>query len=108
MTVPVSEKGSVTTGQQLWWANLENEAEPTPELRWPESIGVYDQMRRQESQVSSVLRAVTLPIRRTAWSIDGTGCNPDVTRHIATDLGLPILGDESTILGKVVAVLRAV
>ncbi len=97
MTVPVSEKGSVTTGQQLWWVNLENEAEPTPELRWPDSIGVYDQMRRQESQVSSVLRAVTLPIRRTAWSIDGAGCNPDVTRHIATDLGLPILGDESPV-----------
>jgi hypothetical protein len=46
------------------------EQEQTPELRWPLSVFVYDRMRRQDAQAASVLRAVTLPVRRTAWSID--------------------------------------
>lgn len=71
-----------------WWNNLTHEE--TPELLWPMSVLVYDRMRRQESQVGSVLRAVTAPIVRTQWSIDGTGCDPVVTQFIARNLGLPI------------------
>lgn len=91
MAVPVSEKGSVTSRHHLWWANLEDD-EQTPEMRWPESIAVLNQMRRQESQISTVLRAVALPVRRTSWSIDGSGCRPEVTALVAEDLGLPVLG----------------
>jgi hypothetical protein len=45
-----------------------------------------------------VLRAVTLPVRRTAWRIDGTGCRPEVTALVAADLGLPVVGDPNPIL----------
>lgn len=89
VSVPLTEKGVVVSTGHLYWSQLD-ENEPTPELRWPHSIDVYDRMRRQEAQVSSVLRAATLPIRRTRWSIDGTGCNPLVTQTVASDLGLPI------------------
>lgn len=78
-----------------WWSNNVNPAE-IPELRWPQSIDVYDKMRRTDDQVLSVLRAVTLPIRRTPWRIDGSGCRPEVTQLIADDLGLPILGEPSS------------
>jgi hypothetical protein len=38
--------------------------ETNPDLMWPKSIEVFDKMRREDAQVGSVLRAVTLPIRR--------------------------------------------
>lgn len=75
-----------------WWENLANE--PTPELRWPLSIRVFDRMRRQDAQVASVLRAVTSPIIRTQWRLDGTGCDPAVTELVASNVGLPIVGAE--------------
>jgi hypothetical protein len=86
---PVREKGYAIEGAQGWWVDLTRET--TPELRWPLSINVYDRMRRQDAQVSSVLRAVTSPIIRTQWRIDGRGCDPEVTRFVAANLGLPIV-----------------
>lgn len=73
-----------------WWAVPTSET--TPELRWPASVTVYDRMRRQDSQVASVLRAVTLPIRRTTWRIDPNGARPEVVDMVAADLGLPVTG----------------
>jgi hypothetical protein len=70
--------------------------EENPDLQWPKSINVFDRMRREDPQVKSVLRAVTLPIMRTEWAIDGTGCRPEVVAHIAADLGLPIKGQPPT------------
>lgn len=91
--VPVREQGYAHDQAGSFWYDLTNE--PTPELAWPNSIEVFDRMRRQDAQVSSVLRAVTAPIMRTAWSIDGAGCDPVVTQLVATSLGLPIRGQES-------------
>jgi hypothetical protein len=64
--------------------------ETTPELVWPLSVQVFDRMRHQDAQVSSVLRAVTSPIIRTGWRLDGRGCRPEVTMAVASSLGLPI------------------
>jgi hypothetical protein len=83
-----ADGGVVAWGTLLAWA-----AEKNPELRWPESINVFDRMRREDPQVKSVLRAVTLPILRTDWAIDGAGCRPDVVEHVANDLGLPVKGE---------------
>lgn len=77
----------------MGWGKLTAEThEDNPDLQWPNSINVFDRMRREDPQVKSVLRAVTLPIIRTEWAIDGTGCRPEVVEHIAADLGLPIKG----------------
>lgn len=73
-----------------WW---QYDDETTPELQWPQSVYVYDQMRRQDAQVASVLRAVTLPVRRTPWRVDPAGARPEVARLIAEDLGLPVVGE---------------
>jgi hypothetical protein len=49
-------------------------------------------MRREDPQVKSVLRAVTLPIMRTEWTLDGAGCRDEVIGHVAKDLGVPVKG----------------
>jgi hypothetical protein len=90
---PVSEIGHVVDGHLVgtsWWQALEYES--TPELRWPLSVVVYDKMRRQDAQVGSVLRAVTLPVRRTTWRIDPNGARDEVVQLVAEDLGLPVAG----------------
>ena len=74
------------------WATPDSMNEETPELAWPNSVPVYDKMRRQDAQVKSVLRAVQLPIQRTVWSIDPNGARDEVVQHVAGDLGLPIKG----------------
>ena len=78
-----------------WWSDLTGER--TPELKWPQSIAVFEDMVRQDAQVSSVLSAIATPIMRARWSIDGTGCDPEVVAHVAADLGLPIVGEEQNV-----------
>lgn len=89
MADPTSERG-YSSGASAWWAAPDEEE--TPELRWPRNVEVYDRMRRQDAQVMSVMRAVTLPIRRTAWRIDPNGARDEVVALVAHDLGLPIVG----------------
>jgi hypothetical protein len=72
-----------------WWLY---EDETTPELVWPQSISVYDAMRRTDSQVHSVLEAVGLPVQSTPWRIDPAGARARVVKFVADDLGLPIAG----------------
>ncbi|WP_378735506.1 hypothetical protein [Nocardia brasiliensis] len=98
MTLPVavSEIGYGTEGFTAGAGNLFwQTAEDTLELVWPRNVRVYRQMARQDAQVTSVLRAVSLPVRRTAWRIDPAGARPEVVAHIAADLGLPIVGVEA-------------
>ncbi|MBM4489690.1 DUF935 family protein [Rhodococcus hoagii] len=64
------------------------------ELRWPECLNTYDMMRRQDAQVRTVLKAVTLPILATQWRLDPAGADPEVVENIGEQLGLPIVGAE--------------
>jgi hypothetical protein len=90
-TAPRSEIGYAQSNGRGYW---ESESETTPELVWPNSVRVYEQMRTQDAQVASVLRAVSLPIRRTPWRIDPAGARPEVVQLIAEDLGLPVVGQQ--------------
>lgn len=75
------------------WGSLAlSAAESNPDLVWPKSVTVYDKMRREDSQVSSVMRAVSLPVRSAAWSLDPTGCRPEVVELVSADLNIPIRG----------------
>lgn len=82
-----ADPGVVSWGTLVAWTH-----ETNPDLQWPLSIEVFDRMRREDPQVKSVLRAVTLPILRTEWVLDGTGCRDEVTEHVAADMGLPVKG----------------
>lgn len=86
------EKGYQTGSLPSWGDMASEESESNPDLRWPLSIDVYDRMRKEDSQVGSVLRAVTLPIRGVPWMIDPAGAREEVVDHIARDLGLPVKG----------------
>lgn len=85
--VNVRERGYASDAVGFW---DDLAREEVPELRWPLSVGVFNRMRRADSQVKSVLRAVRAPIVRTQWTLDGTHCDPDVTRFVAANLGLPV------------------
>lgn len=75
------------------WGSLADEGhESNPALQWPKSLDVFDKMRREDAQVGSVLRAVTLPIRRTTWMIDPAGARPGVVNLVAESFNLPIKG----------------
>lgn len=88
VAAPVQERGHSSSSGGFWSVDEEE----TPELRWPLSVRVYDSMRRTDPQVGSVLRAVTLPVRRTPWRIDPNGARDEVVHLVAEDLGLPIVG----------------
>lgn len=66
--------------------------EANPSLRWPLSVSVYDEMRRQDAQVVSTMRAIKLPIRRAKWQIDPADADEQVVAFVAGELGLPIAG----------------
>jgi hypothetical protein len=63
----------------------------SPELQWPMCIDTFEDMYESDAQVSSVIRAVMLPILRTTFRVDGTGCRPEVVDTIASDLGMPVV-----------------
>lgn len=69
-------------------------AEYAPELQWPYAIGVYDRMRRTDAQVISLLRAVNLTIRGRRWRLDPNGADDRVVDLLASDLGLPVIGQQ--------------
>lgn len=85
---PLREVGYAAPGTSWWTLDFEE----TPELQWPLSVHVYDRMRRQDAQVGSVLRAVTLPIRGTPWRVAPNGARDEVVELVAEDLGLPVKG----------------
>ncbi len=88
----MSEIGYQAQSLLAWSGMLAETHETNPDLMWPKSIDVFDRMRREDPQVTSVLRAVTLPIMRTEWMIDPAGARAEVVDLVATDLGLPVKG----------------
>lgn len=90
VAVPTREIGYASLTSPGWWAPPD--VEETPELRWPLSVQVFDRMRRQDSQIKSVLRAVTLPVLRTPWRVEPAGARDEVVAQVAEDLGLPVEG----------------
>lgn len=95
MSEPTTERGFViddTFSVPGWsWYNID--PEENAELRFLQAVPVYSRMRREETQLQSVLRAVKQPILRTNWRLDAEGCAPEVARHVALNLGLPINGE---------------
>jgi hypothetical protein len=89
--VPITERGYASTSS-AWWQGLAYDADEPVELQWPNSVSIYNRMRKQDAQVTSVLRAVSLPLRRTRWWVDPAGAKVAVSKFIADELGLPLAG----------------
>lgn len=91
---PRTEKGYVNPagGSLAGWGAPVDQFETHPELTWPNSVWTYNRMAREEARISSVLRAIGLPIRRTTWRIRQNGASDEATELVARSLGLPIEG----------------
>ena len=96
LVVPLGEKGHVTDAGLPGWGLLQPDLDDNPELRFPRSVEVYSRMRREETQLQSVLRAVKLPIERTNWWLDVRDVRPEVAEFVARNLGLPLDGKSGT------------
>lgn len=90
---PRTEKGYVNAAAGMsGWGTSIDQFESVPELTWPNSVWTYTRMVREEARISSVLRAIGLPIRRTTWRIRQNGASDEATELVARSLGLPIEG----------------
>lgn len=92
---PRTEKGYVNPipgSMSAWGLPMLDRFEQNPDCTWPNSVQTYGRMVREDARVASVLRAVGLPIRCTPWRIRPNGAKPEVVRHVATSMGLPIEG----------------
>lgn len=89
-TSPVGQPGgmlpswSVVAGRGWAAAGWED----NPDLMFPWSVHVYDRMRRTDTQIGSLLRAVTLPIRSATWDLVDTGVDPAIAAFVADELNL--------------------
>lgn len=72
--------------------------ETIPALAWPESVRTYAAMRN-DTQISAVLRAYTLPLRSATWAFDPAGCKASVVKMCADAFGVPIVGDDESASG---------
>ncbi len=98
MAVPMLKGPAPSTeiGYSQWggWGGYQfDAAETSPDLQWPQNIFVYDRMRRTDAKVAEILDAVCYPIIGTSWLIDPAHASEAVTRFVASDLGLPIVGE---------------
>lgn len=94
MSSPTQEIGYTvdSAGTPGWGYFVGRDDEDNPDLAFPLSLSVYQRMRREETQLQSVLKAVKLPIERTQWRLDADGVRPDVAEFVSQNLGLPING----------------
>ena len=105
MTMPTSARGYVDDNALLndasawgYGALIDALLEQIPELVWPRSIQMYGRMRR-DPQLTAVIAAYTLAIRRARWAVDPAGCRDEVVAQVADDLGLPVLGTDEAPTG---------
>ena len=64
--------------------------DPNPDLHFPASIAVYDEMRTTDGQVGSLLSAINLPILAARWQLQGANVRPEILRFVQTELGLEV------------------
>lgn len=76
-------------------SGMSKTSEDNWDLKFPRSQRVYAKMGREDSQVTSVLKAISLPIKRADWRIDPNGAPEEIVAHVSEDLRLPVLGDDT-------------
>jgi hypothetical protein len=64
--------------------------DPNPDLHFPASIAVYDEMRSTDGQVGSLLSAINLPILAARWQLTGANVRPEIMKFVQTELGLEV------------------
>lgn len=90
---PVGEAGYTMAASDGWinWDPFEK----VPTLQWPQSVNVFLEMDNDDSRVSSLLEAISLPILSAAWRIDPNGAPGDVVKFVSQNLGVPVVGEDT-------------
>ena len=86
---PVGEAGY--TASSNGWVSWDP-WEKVPELQWPASVAVFSEMDNNDSRVSSLLEAISLPILETGWRIEPNGAPAEVVEFVSRNLNLPVVG----------------
>lgn len=86
---PTTELGTPGLTGGAWLETWED----TAELRWPNSVAVYDRIRKSDGKAQAVRRAYRLPILRADWQLNGEGVRPTVLALVSRSLGLPLPGE---------------
>lgn len=92
-TPPASPAGYVS--QDAYFGQILDEfiADTPADLVWPNSIPIYAAMRRDPT-CSAVLDGWLLQLLRATWQLDGRGCDPEVVKMVADDMGLRVVGSD--------------
>ncbi len=64
--------------------------DPNPDLHFPASVPVYDEMRTTDGQVGSLLSAINLPILAARWQLTGETVRPEIMTFVRSELGLDV------------------
>lgn len=100
-SAPTSEIGAVTGNgiAVMSWGTFIDQSEKAAELLWPQSVNLYDLMRK-DGQIKALLNGMILPITRYNWMIDANGCDMATVKRLAEDLNLPIMGEDPGPMGR--------
>jgi hypothetical protein len=94
---PVSETGYVASGTIVDGWTIWDPFEQVPELQWPQSVAIYSRMDNEDSRVTSLLEAISLPIRSTQWRIKQGNASDEVTEFVSRNLDVPIEGEDEVV-----------
>ncbi len=73
----------------LPWGNWVDDVEKAPQLKWPMSTVVFDDMGN-DAQCQGLYLGATAAIQRYTWYIDPNGCPARWVKALAADLNLPV------------------
>jgi len=87
LTQEVGQPGQLLAGREGRYT-VDDSYEEALDLRWPNSVRIFDLMFRTDGQTASTIRAIMLPLRQTRWAVLGTGVDPRVRAFVEAELGL--------------------
>lgn len=103
---PVNELGTMGTvmgggfgGATPAWSAYVDTKEYVPDITWPNSVRVYNEMRT-DAQIAALFFGITMPIRRYKWLIDANGASPDRVQRLANNMNLDIKDEEPLPRGR--------
>lgn len=86
----------------LPWGQWVDDVEQAPQLKWPLSIRIYDDMGN-DAQCQGLYLGATAAIQRYVWYIDPNDCPMRYVKALAADLNLPIgLGEAKDAMNSAV------
>lgn len=91
---PTGEIGAQTQQNSVpGWSTFFDESEYVPELTFPTSVLTYHKMR-SDTQIEALHIGTVQPVREMRWTIDPNGAKASLVQQVATDMNLPVKGEE--------------